>query len=289
MTSGGDLGRSPRGNGNGGNGLPSQDLLSVSDSGSSGNAILLDDRTREKTCLATIETDGSPVASPIQLERTTSRSSSYFSRGTRGSVASSSRTLSLTPAQAQRLIESRSGSSTSRTPSPNKRTLTGNIDEVPSDEEWEDEKGGETDLAGLLDDPYYPPIPTTQCLQQFAKVVARQVDPAVKARKDARLNYWKAEKKQHDRTLEQLRAWANSKQRRINLKRLFFRIFDFGSGYRLPDHNSLVNLAKYHYPMRADLTIFVCDFGDNRFEKQEVSFAAIDECTFCLQSHGIVY
>lgn len=86
--------------------------------------------------------------------------------------------------------------------------------------------------------------------------------------------------KRHEATLEELRAWRRRAQRGETVDGLLKNALDFQSRARLPAQGDLLSMAKYYYPLRADVRVFVCDFGDNRFEKAEVPLRMIGDCMF---------
>jgi hypothetical protein len=172
---------------------------------------------------------------------------------------SDGRNVPLTPAQTHLLANARSSSATSRSLKQVKEELVEKAKDVS-------------------DDVYQPPIPTTRCLQQFAQVVARKVDPVVQERKDTRLRAADAERRIHDQTLLALRQWVESKDSEASWGGVLNRFFTFWRTPQLPDSDQLIDLTLHHYPLRGDLTVYVCDFGEDRFEKHEVAFSDLDQC-----------
>jgi hypothetical protein len=175
------------------------------------------------------------------------------------------RTSSLTPAQIY-YLSSRSSSltawSTSQTtPDPNELRI---------------DAGKECADYQLLQDPYFPPVPTTKCFQQFKRVVARKVDPKVEASKENRLQFFRQEQEIHRRILNKLRKWAAWKTQAESIPGSLKQLFKWNPAVHPPTHDEIFALARHHYPLRSELTIYVCDFGDGRFEKMEVKFCDID-------------
>ena len=117
----------------------------------------------------------------------------------------------------------------------------------------------------------HPPIPTPHCLQQFEAVVARKTEP-----KEGNTT----EREKHKEVLKRLRAWRDwqlsSRISRITM--LLKRPWDEIPHRNLPRHEEIINMVLYFYPPRAKIKIFVCDFGLDRFEKQEVSLSTVVQC-----------
>jgi hypothetical protein len=201
---------------------------------------------------------------------------STFSQRYRGSI-SSGRSPSLTPAETYYFVrEARSNSlaaAMSFTPATSH-------DESDSDEDLAGETKNpdlQRELPDLLASVYRPPIPTPHCLQQFRNVVARQIDPDIQMIMDKHLSKSKAERAKHNDTLSKLRAWSKWKAKENTI--FGWLGWLFRSPPALPDHEELVNLAKHYFPLRADVIVHVCDFGENYFHKEEVPLGEIDNCT----------
>lgn len=206
------------------------------------------------------------------FSESTAASANPASRTSSNFGGSLGRTISLTPAQMHLLATSRSNTLVAQATSLRSFSIDEAIDDVRIDEKSHDL------LATLFNSSYDPPLPSTKCLQQFAKVVMRKIDPEVQARKDARLNYCIREKRQHDETLKQLREWAAFKDKMKTLKGVLTSIFTFCQRPIPPRPEKLIALAKYHYPPRGDLKVYVCDFGEGRFEKEEVALGCVEKC-----------
>jgi hypothetical protein len=213
-------------------------------------------------------THGDPKTSPEPTKSLPPRlSSSYFPRrDLQNSVSSLGSSIAVTPAQAHLLNTSRTTSATVRAP-----FLRGISVDKSIHEELVNPPA--TRATSSCD----PPVPTAKCLQHFAKVMARKVDPEIRAGKEARLRACLEEKKQHDDTLNQLREWVDAKSTPTTINGILAKALNLFLGPSLPIHDRLVGLAKYHYPLRRDVKLYVCDFGDGQFQKREVFFANIDE------------
>jgi len=185
-----------------------------------------------------------------------------FPTSHRGSQVSR-RASSLTPAQIYHLSSSYS---TAFTSSP--RASSGATSDLEGKTEHPDFE--------LLRDPYFSPVPTTQCFQQFKRVVARKVDPRIEKVKKIKLHILQKEKLKHESTLNLLRDWVASKKAAKTLRGALKQIFTLKGPVHLPLHDDMIQLARYHYPLRCELMVYVCDFGEGRFEKKEVKFCDID-------------
>jgi hypothetical protein len=221
---------------------------------------------------------------PNGAARQDSRASiNYFSQRYRGSQ-SSGRSPSLTPAETYHFVQARrSNSIAAAISSP---TGFSHDEAAVTDDGVEeiDDPELQTELATIVDSMYGPPIPTTQCIQNFKKVVARQIDPAIQEAMDRHLAESKAERKRHNETLKRLRKWSERKNTQtIFLSRLGRLGNLFARRAPLPKHEELVSLAKHYFPLRADVKLYVCDFGENKFNKEEVPLGMIDSCMLYLQ------
>lgn len=186
--------------------------------------------------------------------------SSLYPRQSRGS---------LTPAEVHLLSKARSNSTTPRRLSTNeKESSDGALLEEDGDEAVEDFE------IGL----YSEPVPTTKTLQEFSKVIERKIDPLVQLRKDDRLKRSVAEKERHKVTMAKLRKWADWKSEADGLRGFISTYIKHGPQPSLPNHENTISLAKYYYPNRGDLAVYVCDFGEGRFEKKEITLGDIDDC-----------
>jgi hypothetical protein len=168
------------------------------------------------------------------------------SRGRAALDSSDGRPVLLTPAEMHFHATKRRSLTTSHTPSLNQAA---------------EELAKQVDASSS--NVYDPPVPTTRCLQQFSKVVAREVDPDVKSAKDARLRAAITERKIHDETLSALRKWVALKEAESSWSSTINYCFNFWHHPRVPDTDQLVDLALYHYPLRGNVTVYVCEFGDN--------------------------
>jgi hypothetical protein len=187
-------------------------------------------------------------------------STSSYRRDGRGSVTSSTRRFSLTPAQTHSLVTRHSFHHHTQ--------LSGHFGGGPLPEALEDE-------SNALDD-YVPPVSTSRCLQHFADVVRRTVDPKAEEEKKTKMNYYRGERAKHDKTLDQLRLWNASKKKRMTLAGFLAGLFQ--PMRSLPSQKEIVDLAIYHYPMRGNIPVYICDFGDNQFDKKDITIGEIQSC-----------
>jgi hypothetical protein len=202
-------------------------------------------------------------------------STNHFTRRYRGSL-SSGRSPSLTPAEAYHYIQHTRRDSLAAVISPPTR-LSQDGTAVSEDEgEETDDPELRKELSTILASAYGPPIPTPHCIQSFKKVVARQIHPEVQESMDKHLSESKAERAKHNATLDRLRKWSQWKEAQNTILGRLGSLFR--SRPRIPKHEELVSLAKHYFPLRAEVKIYVCDFGENYFEKQEVPLGEIDNC-----------
>lgn len=132
----------------------------------------------------------------------------------------------------------------------------------------------------FVDCPYIPPVPTSLCLQSFAVVVGRQNNREVKERrmqKFKRQQQFLATQKKHEHTLDELRKWKQQGERSRSFRKSIKDTLQFRPRPHLPSHQDIIDMAKYYYPLRADVKVFVCDFGLNRFEKTEVPLGSVSK------------
>jgi hypothetical protein len=188
-----------------------------------------------------------------------STSTSSYRRDGRESATSSTRRFSLTPAQTHLGVTRHSFHHTQP---------SGSFGGGPLPEALEDE-------SNALDD-YVPPVSTSRCLQHFDDVVRRTVDPKAEEEKKAKMNYYRGERAKHDKTLNQLRLWNESKKKRTTLAGFLTGLLQPMPS--LPSQMDIVDLAKYHYPMRGNIPVYICDFGDNQFDKKEITIGEIQSC-----------
>ena len=80
------------------------------------------------------------------------------------------------------------------------------------------------------------------------------------------------------KTLDRLRKWERWRESRETVIGRLWSIFT--RRVPLPETEELVSLAKYYYPMRADVALYVCDFGENYFDKKKVPLGEIDSCKY---------
>jgi hypothetical protein len=203
------------------------------------------------------------------LDRTSPKTSiSSDRREAHGSVASSIRRISLTPAQSHQLSTSRSLHNQTQFRASFER---GSLYKNPGHE-----------FEAL--DEYVPPVPTNKCLQRFEEVVRRTVDPQREAEKTAKINFYNGERAKHAETLRKLRIWAASKNKRSVAQ--YFESF-FTKKVDLPSQKEVVGLAKYHYPLRGNVSVYICDFGDDRFEEKEIKLGEIESCKTFVQPSSL--
>jgi hypothetical protein len=212
------------------------------------NIPLADDPTRDSASAVALDS----------YDRRTSTSS--YRRDGRGSVTSSTRRVSLTPAQTHSLV--------TRHTFHHHAQLSSSFSRGSLSETLEDE-------PNALDD-YVPPVSTSRCLQHFDDVVKRTVDPRAEEEKRAKINYYRGERENHDKTLNQLRLWNASKKKRTTVAGFLAGLFQPMPS--LPSQKEIVDLAKYHYPLRGNIPVYICDFGDNQFDKKEITIGEIQSC-----------
>jgi hypothetical protein len=127
---------------------------------------------------------------------------------------------------------------------------------------------------------YIPPVPTSRCLQNFAVVVGRLNNPEVQERQ---LQKFKRQKQyldtqyRNESILNELRTWRASLNKPDTFWGYVKKTFEFGHHAPLPHKQDLVDMAKYYYPIRSEVKVFICDFGLNRFEKHQVPLGRIEE------------
>lgn len=186
------------------------------------------------------------------------------SRASRASRASRSSQASLTPAQVHALVTARRNSRTSRKIS------------IPERPEEESPSEAPQDPLGRLLDLDDQPVPTTKCTQEFQKVAMRMISTELRREKDVTLQASKKKKVQHEQTLQALRAWVAAKEKTLGVKGFLKKFLRLDHVPRLPHLAEIVDMAKYYYPPRGDVKVYICDFGKDRFSKQEVPLGRVD-------------
>ena len=90
--------------------------------------------------------------------------------------------------------------------------------------------------------------------------------------------YLKEELNRQRDTLNRLRSWHNWDQgRRTSLTRFCLSKLRLSKRPECPAEDDLWSLASYHFPLRQDLKVVVCDFGTGRYEKSEHSLTAVED------------
>lgn len=201
-----------------------------------------------------------------------SSEASGTSRASRASRASRSSQASLTPAQVHAIITARRNSRATRDLSISKRnpSIAEQDDDVLIEEETDDP------LARLLDFDDQP-VPTPHCSQDFGRVALRIINAELRGGKDPILEASQIKKAQHEQTLRALRAWVDERSKMQGFKGFLKRTLRLNHVPRRPDPAALVEMAKYYYPPRGDLKVYICDFGKDRFSKKDVPLGKIDE------------
>jgi hypothetical protein len=212
--------------------------------------------------------------------------SSHFSERHRGSQ-SSGRSPSLTPAEAYNFVLCRANSlAAAVATSPPDATRNGALssEEVEEKAMKDDEGDLHPDLRAEIEAIWSaakgPPLPTPKCIQQFKYVTVRQIDlhPERTAEKNKRIEDKIKERDVQIETLERLRKWEKRREKRATLTGRIASLFT--PRLPLPKTEELISLARYYYPLRADVIVYVCDFLENDFNKMEVPLGKIDECKF---------
>lgn len=119
-------------------------------------------------------------------------------------------------------------------------------------------------------------VPTSRCYQEFNRVASRVVPVNVQQEKDAALKASENKRRQHQQTLNALRAWAAAKAETQGIRRIIRGILRRNRTVPYPNKADLVDMARYYYPLRGDIKVHVCDFGKGRFEKQEIPLGSLD-------------
>ena len=119
-----------------------------------------------------------------------------------------------------------------------------------------------------------PPVPTTKVLEHFEKVVSRGTN---RERKNDTLDYYKITNQRQRQTLDRLKQWADAAIRPSIDWVLSFALKCYRRPLR-PDDEELITLARHFYPLRGELRVHVCDFGDDHAEHFETKLAEIERC-----------
>ena len=80
--------------------------------------------------------------------------------------------------------------------------------------------------------------------------------------------------------LNRLRKWHDWEIRRRQSLRRFILSKVFPKRPPCPLHAELKRLATFFFPFRSLLKATVCDFGDGRFERTEITVSHLEPCTF---------
>lgn len=127
---------------------------------------------------------------------------------------------------------------------------------------------------------YIAPVPTSKCLQAFTLVVGRLQNIEVqKRRQQAQKNqkhHIEALQK-HSQTVKELREWRRKVDRSDSFRGMLKHHFRIIPHANLPSKGDILSMAKYYYPLRKEIKIYVCDFGADRFQKIDVPLGQIEE------------
>jgi hypothetical protein len=126
------------------------------------------------------------------------------------------------------------------------------------------------------------PLSTTLCLQNFGKVLERNIQRAPQIEKEKRrIGILEATTvKDHQppyRTLARLRAWAHPTPKTFWQRTLMPIFPEFGRPAR-PSDKDLEHLANHYFPRRGDVKIRICDFGDERVVYSETTLEHLESC-----------
>ena len=189
------------------------------------------------------------------------------SRATWGTMSSQgSSAPSLTPAQ---VAQSRSNSF-----SP---AVLHSLSIPETADDSDDDESVRKSLSNASGQSWDPPVPTMKVFQQFDKVVGRRIAAEVEITKQRRLWESRAIESEHAQTLQELRRWIKAKTERETPRGFFKSILRLSSRPHRPSDERLVEMSKFYYPPRADLKVYICDFGEGRFKKREVTFGQIEQ------------
>lgn len=135
-----------------------------------------------------------------------------------------------------------------------------------------------TSDLGIENEEYAEPLATSQCLQNFADVTARGKNQANIKRGEEKKEYVRLcqdERAKHQAVLEQLRGWRRRQRARKTIKGWLKSSLEHK--WQLPRHDELVAMVHYYYPSRADVKIYICDFGADRFKKRVIRMGDLDK------------
>lgn len=128
----------------------------------------------------------------------------------------------------------------------------------------------------------YEPVSTSRCFQDFKSVVERLEQlKDVTEQYDLDLEARSLQRNKQREVLKRLRAWRDWQDTQF-----LSRNFRLESWWKtllsdkpeIPQKEQLIDLVKHFYPLRADVKVYICDFGLNQFKRTSTTLADIERC-----------